>query len=477
MAQRQHNSKPPAPVSLQPKVAAADNWKLWKELYENYSVISNLDNENRRFQRAFLISTMGMEALQLYNSDNPNAGDSAADIIRKLDVLILGQTNETFERYKFNTRSQRPEESIDAYVVALKVLSRSCGFCNCMRESLIRDRIILGVSDESLRKELLHERNLTLTQCIDASKAFESTTSQLRVLSESATQPVNKVSKSHNSSKRRPESYEIDCLYCGNRHARKKEKCPAWGKTCSLCKTHNHFAVCCPKKKEKKKKKVHQVQCDNSSSADEDDLCDGINSVADICSVKHGPIYAEMKVQKRKITFQVDCGATVNVISRSKIGSAELRPTSTILRMYNKAFVYPVGKCNLIVGNPSNCDHYEQVFQVVDRELVPLLSRSAAEKMNLITVNYSNFKQVNSVSVTDTYKSVFEVTTLGKLPGNVHLYVDEGQPVQCPPRRIPVAIKKPLQKELETMVQMGVIVPETEPSAWCSQISVQKKRT
>ena len=43
-------------------------------------------------------------------------------------------------------------------------------------------------------------------------------------------------------------SKDIDCKYCGRKHIRKKEDCPAWGKSCSKCGMQNHFAVKCRKK-------------------------------------------------------------------------------------------------------------------------------------------------------------------------------------------------------------------------------------
>ena len=402
-----HNTKPPPPVQLEPPEVAPDNWKLWKELYANYSIVSHLDDESQRFKRSFLISTMGKEALQLYNRCSPLQTDTANDIIAKLDSLILGTLNETFERYKFNTRSQKPGESIDIYVGDLKILAQTCGFCNCgTKDSLIRDRIILGVSDIELRKILLHERNLTLEKCIDIAKAHESTTTQLKALSKDDTQGIHKlsISKHHRKApkdahKPRTNSQMLKCcLFCAQQHVRKKEMCPAWGKTCTKCKRKNHFSQCCSNyKKFSKRSRVHQL--DEDSPSDQYDECDyedsdesDIACLTDICAIDQvtGPLYAEMFVKntKRSVTFQIDCGATVNVIHKGLIGDVKLKPTKTVLRMYNKTLIYPLGKCKITLNNPSTSQQYCQTFQVVEQELVPILSRASAENMSLITVNY-----------------------------------------------------------------------------------------
>ena len=503
-----NNAKPPPPVQLEPPEAAPDNWKIWKELYENYTVVSRLDVETHRYQRSFLISTMGKEALQLYNRCNPIQTDTAQDIISKLDELILGTLNETFERYKFNTRSQKPGESIDMYVGDLKILARTCGFCTCtdLKDTLVRDRIILGVSDLELRKVLLHERNLSLEKCVDIAKAYESTSTHMKVLSKDITQGINKLSTAKHQRKapkdaRKPHSQQPRsqqqmlkcCLFCAQSHVKNREMCPAWGKICNKCNRKNHFSQCCSNykkyqstKKYQSRSRVHQLE----GSSDSSEQCGSVSSesdvacVTDICAINEstGPLFAEMSLEntKRPVTFQIDCGATVNVIHKGLIGDVKLKRTKTVLRMYNKSLIYPLGKCKITLKNPITSQQYYQTFQVVDQELVPLLSRAAAENMNLITVNYENFKQIHAVTdtITGSFKSVFAENALGTLPGNVHLTVEENaNPIQCPPRCVPVALKKPLKSELDSMVKRGVIVPVTEPTDWCSQISIQKKRT
>ena len=102
--------------------------------------------------------------------------------------------------------------------------------------------------------------------------------------------------------------------------------------------------------------------------------------------------------------------------------------------------------------------------------------------MQLITINYDKFTQIHgvvqdSVELYTEYKSVFDDSSVGQLPGNVTLKIDgDAKPVQCPPRRVPISVKPDLEKELEKLVNLGVLKPVTEPTEWCSQISVQKKK-
>ena len=44
-----------------------------------------------------------------------------------------------------------------------------------MNDTLIRDRIILGINAQNTRKKLLQVRKLTLNQCIDVCQSAEAT--------------------------------------------------------------------------------------------------------------------------------------------------------------------------------------------------------------------------------------------------------------------------------------------------------------
>ena len=76
-------------------------------------------------------------------------------IVNGFNAHFVGKTNETYERYVFNRRNQGTAEPIEDYVAALRTLSKSCNFCDCMRDSLVRDRIVLGITDDATRKRLL----------------------------------------------------------------------------------------------------------------------------------------------------------------------------------------------------------------------------------------------------------------------------------------------------------------------------------
>ena len=59
--------------------------------------------------------------------------------------------------------------------IDLKELAETCNFCDCLHNSLIRDRIVDGVFDEDKRKLLLHERSLDVSKAINITRTYEET--------------------------------------------------------------------------------------------------------------------------------------------------------------------------------------------------------------------------------------------------------------------------------------------------------------
>ena len=103
-------------------------------------------------------------------------------ILARLEQYCIDEVNESFERYNFNKRDQEPHESIDAYVSSLRRLAKTCNYGQ-LTDSLIRDRIIAGIRDNTARKKLLQTQKLTLKQSIDIVRSFEVAGEQLKQMS------------------------------------------------------------------------------------------------------------------------------------------------------------------------------------------------------------------------------------------------------------------------------------------------------
>ena len=129
-----------------------EEWLLFKQQYTDYRLICGIDSKAKNYQAAVFRSCLGKEELKIYNSLEYEEGEDKDDvnlIIKKMETHIIGETNEIYERFKFNKRDQKEDESIDAYVTALKELIRSCSYGE-LSDSLLRDRIVIGVNDNTV---------------------------------------------------------------------------------------------------------------------------------------------------------------------------------------------------------------------------------------------------------------------------------------------------------------------------------------
>ena len=148
-----------------------------------------------------LLHCIGIEAMRIFNGMKFGEGEdrnNMADILVKYDQHFLGQKQEFFEHFQFNCRNQESGESINEYVSLLCNLAKTCGFCNCMHELLLMDRLLLGISDDKTREELLSTHDLTLSKTIEICRAKEAASLHMKALK---SEEINKVT--HNSNKKK----------------------------------------------------------------------------------------------------------------------------------------------------------------------------------------------------------------------------------------------------------------------------------
>ena len=124
-----HKISPPQPLALQPSGEVADNWKLWKEKYNNYFAISRLDRESSPYRLAMFKHTIGDEALKVIKTFSYTEDEDSNDwrvVMAKMEKHCIGEVNEIYERYCFNKRDKLPTESVDCFVAELITLAKTC---------------------------------------------------------------------------------------------------------------------------------------------------------------------------------------------------------------------------------------------------------------------------------------------------------------------------------------------------------------
>ena len=233
-------------------------FKAWRTWWEDYAIITELDKKPNQYQCAMLRYTFTEETQKIYQSLNMTSNDINT-IIEELEKFDRGIVNETLEHHTFNQRVQEEGETFYDFVTDIKILSKNCNFCATCHDTMIRDRIVTGINNDTLRKKLLAEPKLTLIQaediCCVNEKAHEGAAAMKEDKQVAETNAIYiQRKKSYPKPNKRDINWQTQrwpnkqlpnsqqpCKFCLQLHPRGAQNCPAWGKTYLKCGKRNHF--------------------------------------------------------------------------------------------------------------------------------------------------------------------------------------------------------------------------------------------
>ena len=451
-------------------VSRKTTWDSFKQVWDNYEISSQLNEHPTGRRTATLLTCFSPSALKLFNSLNFANEDDKKKIdvvLEKMSAACKGEVNTTYERYIFNTRTQGSSESVDNFYSELLALSKTCEFGNIV-DSLIRDRMVVGLRDSALRKRLLYEKDLTLTKCLEMSRSFEATQARLTSMKTEAAdvdfvkkrgdykkkfQKRQQDKSSYKESKKNPPAASTStCPYCGKgTHPRKN--CPASNATCYNCKRRGHFTQVC-----KSEKHAHEVV----------DEADGEEFFLGAISNNSNSWTKQLVVENEPILFKVDTGADVSILPfalyQEKLEHKPLFPSKTVLRGPGGNSLQVVGyiKCKL---SYKDSHIYSKLY--VTKASRALLGREDSVKLGLV-------KLVDSV---EQFPQLFK--GLGTMPESYKIKLkDDAVPFAVvTPRRMSLPLMPKVKEELQRLEKLNVIKKVDEPTPWCAPIVPVPKPT
>ena len=414
-------------------------------------------------------------------------------ILVKFEAYCTPVKNLSLHRFIFLSYRQVEGESFDQFVTTLRKLSSSCDF-ETLKDSLIKDMIIIGTRDKKLQEKLLSKPTVTLTQVIEAGQAAEQSRKHKKTLNEKEYLHVDKVhvkeAKGYSKS-----DMIMKCRYCSYQHQR--GKCPAYNKYCSKCSQKGHFAKCCTKK-DKKVAAVKKIESHSSSSSTDSEVEDkwigtvtnettkpNISESApikeEVVNLKIDTVNddwsVELETNGTLVCYKIDTGAEANILPYHEFQRLKNPPKllSSLVKLtaYNGTSIPIKGRCILHIKQTKKS--VPVLFIIADIKSTPILGHTSSTKLNLIQriqeVNKSRNKKPDFIN---DYLDCFG--KIGCLPGTHHIVTDpDVKPVIHPPRRVPYALLDKYKKELDEMVNLKIIVPVTEPTDWVSSIVIAEK--
>ena len=332
-------------------IRGAEIWKSWIQNYNIYESASEIEVKSPKIQIATFLNIIGQEGIDIYNSFDDNEIEELIDgktkkikgkenlnwIKNKFQEYFIPKRNITYERYTFNIREQQ-NENIETYYAELKKLAKSCEFGE-LTNSLIKDRMIIGMKDDALRQIFLQEstdRELSAEKVVEATKIKEISKTQMHHIKHRSNEDVNFVhTKNIEKQHKYSNNYKIDdkvknsygnrkCSRCDLKH--EPRQCRAYNTKCNLCNKTGHWAKCC------RNKKFNVNELTSTKIEKTEFLGEVITSIKDNDWIKNFQI--QIGNYNEIVKFKIDTGASVSVIPYSE-SLPKLEKCNTVLKGAN----------------------------------------------------------------------------------------------------------------------------------------------
>lgn len=494
----------PSPMSLSGDLVC--NWKEFEEAWNDYAIATELNTKLRNADNTVNVAGTQLVAATLCSILGPDARKvlsnlptvttekrkDPAEILKALREYFLPTRNVLYERFVFNSATQKPGEKVDEFVLRLRQLAASCEFDN-LADGLIRDRVVIGTTDGAGRERILRMRPVPdLKQVTDDLRAAEVSRSQKAAIagttndvdqvrsnprrsqSKEATKFVKKrPDRSSNRSLKNRSSSNIKCRYCGNDFDHRRDRCPARNSRCSKCKKMGHFASAC------QSMPADEID-DNTDDADDEIYLDFVIDEAENSSDEFWT--AVIRIDGNSVRFKLDSGSKITVISDQNPWLDKKKLLKCTERFRGPGGVNLTNRVLGVIPNTTiqcKTGQLNENVYVMTGQSRNLLSKRAIQELNLLTPNplvVQNIQRDDDPNFRKEFPSLFK--GLGKLKENYTIKITDDVTPIClyTARKVPHPLMPEVKKSLKEMERKGVISPIDDPTDWCSGMVVAPKK-
>jgi len=466
--------------------------------------------------------------------------DKPKALLDQIGACLTHTTSFRDARKAFFHLEQQQGENAQSYYTRLDNLFRLSDFPDNPTWLIVERLIDGCANKESQRKLMDTGKDVTVQECLAILQREESLDLSMRQRHQGETSqqsaqvnaaysrdPTRQSQKNGGKHKKQKSGKKHDgmgkrCKYCAGK-PHKREQCPARDATCHSCKGKGHYRKACLKKRQ------HAVDIsEESSTDDEGDL--GISSIR-IRSVggtwKGKPpkeILATVKFHHkdsvRQVDGKVDSGAMVTTLPRSMMKDIGLsmsqlqKSTASLYGITEKLTLCGTAEVEVTCNQVTS----RQKFYITEEGSELLLGLRFCLRHKLIKVSKAclqravkleqEIDRVDAVHITEEsgtdykklqkkwekhlplgkktgdpledLKKIFPTTfdgEVGLFEGEVDLKLSpEAEPVQLPPRAVPLSVQPKLKAKLDEMEKKGIIRECPETTDWVHNLVLVVKK-
>ena len=457
----------------------SEEWTQYVERMDHYFEANDIEDKDKK--RSIFLSVIGAKTYKLMRGlirpEVPNKL-SYEELSEAIKNHYVPKPSVIVQRYKFNTRVRRNDESISTFMAELRALSEHCEFGSALDE-MLRDRLVCGVNEDRIQRRLLAEPTLDLKRALEIAHGMETAAKDVRDLKgEMQNNPMNKLHGGRHS-----DEYK-ECYRCGGKHDH--TKCRFKTEKCHQCGKIGHIAkVCRSAKKVSSEKRLKQGKNFRGKKGRDSEMNKVEQQQSDeelaynLFSFKdkdRTPPYREkMTVNGIDINMEIDTGASFSVINEKTLqeisrgkGNLDLKQTEISLRTYTGEKISPKGITEVVVEYNNQVSRLPLL--VLKGNGPNLIGRNWLENICLNWTSIKRLAKPNLEEVLNKYDDLF-TDELGKLNGvTAKIYVDPStKPIFCKARSVPYTMKPKIEKELERLERQGTI-ETVQYSDWATPV-------
>ena len=405
--------------------AAIERWKVANTSADNPHPKSNLEQYDQ-IRDEWRSKDKVAKLLGMFSSDRLYSDWKSIEADEKIRQNITWQKftqrmkefykpteNPTLKNYQFRATSQTENETFTAFCNSVMKEAKHCNF-NCesqtctAEEIAIRDQIVIGTREQSIREEAL-KKSWDLKTLRKEGMQMESAA---RGGAEMAGEAINKlgrysysnIKKNRTTEKGPPQNQNrkpITCYNCGYSVSgsilRHREQCPAKSSKCNKCGKFGHFAKVCKSSKDLRSLKDQDEENKYKEQSDEEEAYN-IN-IFRIKTSEHSvkPKMSSHIPNKQDFKVQVVINNTLDVVVAdtgariSVCGTAQARKWGLLDKMTkSKKKIKPYNSTPITVHGEARCavsfgeSSIPVIWHIISGSCEPFLDGSSALQLGII---------------------------------------------------------------------------------------------